>query len=131
MGAAWAAWLHFEVHPDSPLHQFSVDDVLNGAGVGIAPGPVPSTSDAALPLPTLRLHDHGPLVEHLQQVLSFWQFYRSKVDGDFGSRTKEAVEAWQRALQRLNCGRPDGVYGPRTHAAAAASYAALQRLQAT
>ena len=53
MGAAWAAWLHFEVHPDSPLHQFSVDDVLNGAGVGDRPNPFrhlgrrPPAADAA------------------------------------------------------------------------------------
>ena len=38
--------------------------------------------DAALPLPTLREHDQGLLVAHLQQVLSFWQFYRAKVDLD-------------------------------------------------
>lgn len=129
MGAAWAAWLHFEVHPDSPLHSQSVTDVLSGAGVAHPP-PTASPSNAALPLPTLREGDSGPLVEQLQQVLAFWQYYRARVDGDFGLRTKTAVVAWQQALQPLNCGRPDGVYGPRTHAAAAASYAALQRLQA-
>ena len=131
MGAAWAAWLHFEVHPDSPLHQHSVVDVLNGGGVvdGVTPTPDPVPS-AALPLPTLRQGDQGPLVEHLQHVLAFWRYYTSRVDGDFGPRTKAAVVAWQHALQPLNVGRPDGVYGPRTHAAAAASYAALERFQA-
>ena len=128
MGAAWAAWLHFEVHPESPLHQASVIDVLNGNGVpadSVAP-----VATASLPMPTLRRGDRGEGVVLLQNVLAFWNYYTARVDGDFGSRTVAAVTAWQKALQPLNVGRPDGVYGPRTHAAAAASYAALERLTA-
>jgi hypothetical protein len=129
MGASWATWLHFEVHPDSPLHTHSVTDVLTSGGVNSTP-PLPAGPSASLPLPTLRRNDQGPLVEQLQGVLTFWNYYRSRVDGDFGPRTEAAVVAWQQALQPLNCGRPDGVYGPRTHAAAAASYDSLQHLAA-
>jgi hypothetical protein len=128
MGAAWAAWLHFEVHPDSALHHVSVVDALGGGGVVVDPVEVVAT--AALPLPTLRRGDRGAGVVDLQHVLAFWSYYQATVDGDFGPRTVSAVVEWQRALQSLNVGRPDGVYGPRTHAAAAASYAALERLAA-
>jgi len=130
MGASWAVWLHFEVHPSSPLHQRSVADVMGGAaGAGAAPLAAVAPT-ASLPLPTLRQGDRGTAVGQLQGVLAFWAYDVGKVDGDFGPRTKAAVTAWQQALQPLNVGRPDGVYGPRTHAAAAASYAALDRLKA-
>ncbi|MET0325433.1 MAG: peptidoglycan-binding domain-containing protein [Ilumatobacteraceae bacterium] len=128
MGEAWAQWLHFEVHPTSRLHELSVVDVLNENGV--AADAVESVPTAALPLPTLRMDDHGPGVAHLQQVLEFWNYYTARVDGEFGAKTAAAVTAWQVALQPWNVGRPDGVYGPRTHAAAAISYATLERLAA-
>jgi Putative peptidoglycan binding domain len=129
MGEPWAAWLHFEVHPDSPLHHASATDVLTNGGVA-STAPLATGPSASLPQPTLRRGDHGPLVEHLQHVLAFWQYYQERVDGEFRAKTEEAVMAWQHDLQPLNCGRPDGLYGPRTHAAAAASYDSLQRLVA-
>lgn len=129
MGQSWATWLHWEVHPESPLHQHSVVDVLAAAGVD--PGDHGTGDDSsALPMPTLRLGDRGGRVVHLQHVLSFWGYYRARIDGDFGPRTKTGVAAWQVALKRFSPGPADGVYGPRTHAAARASYAALRRVRA-
>lgn len=129
MGEAWAEWLHFEVHPDSALHRRTAAEVLDGSGV-VHKSPVAAAPTAALPLPTLRQGDEGPLVEQLQQVLAFWKYYAKRIDGQFGPRTKAAVVEWQLALQSLNAGPADGIYGPRTHAAAAASYGTLDRLKA-
>ena len=128
MGERWASWLHFEVHPDSALHALDAAAVLAGGGLGHEPV-VPAGPTAALPLPTLRAGDEGAPVRHLQEVLAFWGYYQSKVDGRYGSRTVAAVMEWQKALVSLNVGRPDGEYGPRTHAAAAASYASLASMQ--
>ena len=125
MGEAWAAWLHFEIHPESQLHQRPVSAVLSDAGGEAAPEPT-----AALPLPTLDRDAVGDGVVLLQQVLQFWNYYRGEINGTYGSATVDAVTAWQRDLQCMNAGRPDGVYGPRTHAAAAASYEALARMNA-
>ena len=66
----------------------------------------------------------------LQEILAFWGYYQSRIDGQYGPRTVAAVQEWQTALASLNVGRADGVYGPRTHAAAAASYATLAALLA-
>jgi hypothetical protein len=132
MGQSWAQWLHFEVHPDSALHTRSVAEVLGGAGaatVEVATQVAAGSRGASLPTPTLRQGDSGPNVAQLQEILAFWNYYRHKVDGEFGPRTKQALMEWQRALQPLNPGPVDGIYGPRTHAAAAASYASLARLQ--
>ena len=69
-------------------------------------------------------------VVQLQEILAFWGYYQSRIDGQYGPRTVAAVQEWQTALASLNVGRADGVYGPRTHAAAAASYATLAALRA-
>lgn len=129
MGEAWAAWLHFEVHPSSALHQATVEAVLDGAGV-VGPAGQPGGASASLPQPTLRQGDNGAEVGELQGVLSFWRYYDARIDGDYGPKTTAAVHAWQVNLQPFNAGNPDGVYGPRTHAAAAASYSALSGLAA-
>jgi Putative peptidoglycan binding domain len=128
MGEAWASWLHFEVHPNSSLHGQDVAAVLAGGGVDVVPVAAAEPS-AALPLPTLRSRDEGPAVKHLQEVLAFWGYYTSRIDGRYGSHTVAAVTEWQKALAPLNVGEPDGEYGPRTHAAAAASYASLANMQ--
>ncbi len=69
-------------------------------------------------------------MRQLQEVLAFWGYYQSKIDGKYGQRTVAAVIEWQKALAPLNVGLPDGEYGARTHAAAAASYASLATMQA-
>ena len=129
MGEAWASWFHFEVHPDSALHVRPVTDVLAGHSLRIEPVVVPG-STASLPLPPLRVGAAGARVAQLQEILAFWGYYQSRIDGQYGPRTVAAVQEWQKALASLNVGRADGVYGPRTHAAAAASYATLATLRA-
>jgi hypothetical protein len=121
MGDAWAQWLHFEVHPTSALHHQTVEELMGVAPIAVIPS-------ASLPLPTLDHTDRGVEVAHLQQVLTFWRYYSATIDGEYGTKTTDAVTAWQGDLQAFNVGTPDGVYGPRTHAAAAASYAALQTM---
>ena len=129
MGESWASWLHFEVHPNSALHAREVTAVLADGGV-VGDPVVPPGPTAALPLPTLRQNDEGPPVRQLQEVLAFWGYYQSRIDGRYGQRTVDAVVEWQKALAPLNVGVPDGEYGARTHAAAAASYASLATMQA-
>jgi hypothetical protein len=129
MGAAWAGWPHFEVHPDSALHTSTVNEVLAGLGTPVTDAPPEQTAE--LPQPTLADDSIGAEVVLLQQVLAFWGYYTARVDGRYGALTAKAVTAWQEDLQSFNVGRPDGRYGPRTHAAAALSYAALADMAAT
>jgi hypothetical protein len=125
MGAAWAKWLHWEVHLEAPLHTATVEELVAGAPAGLHP---PEAS-ASLPAPTLQRDARGPRVEHLQHVLAFWGYYRNACDGRFDAHTEDAVKSWQRDLAIFNGGPADGVYGPKTHAAAAASYAALNEMK--
>jgi hypothetical protein len=129
MGAPWATWLHWEVHPASPLHQRSVAEVLRRAGVtdDQQSGSKPASE---FPAPTLRRGDRGDRVVHLQRILAFWGFYRFAVDGDFGPLTEAAVAAWQRSMRNYEPGPVDGIYGPRTRAAAVRWHAALRRWRA-
>jgi Putative peptidoglycan binding domain len=125
MGEQWAKWLHWEVHPEAPLHTATVEELVADAPAGVHP---PEAS-ASLPAPTLQRDANGAGVEHLQRVLAFWNYYRFECDGNFAGETEDAVKCWQRDLQPFNGGPADGVYGPKTHAAAAASYAALNRMR--
>lgn len=81
-----------------------------------APPPAPPKAPVVVPQPTLRLTTpvtRGKEVMVLQNVMTFWGWYRNKVDGWFGPMTADAVKAMQRAL-RITA---DGVYGPVTAAA--------------
>jgi peptidoglycan hydrolase-like protein with peptidoglycan-binding domain len=46
--------------------------------------------------PLLRRGSRGELVRRVQQVLKDSNFYKGVVDGDFGSRTEDAVKALQK-----------------------------------
>ena len=46
--------------------------------------------------PLLRRGNRGDLVRRIQQVLKEGNFYKGVVDGDFGSRTEDAVKALQK-----------------------------------
>ncbi len=122
MGDPSAAWLHWEVHPASVLHNRDVASVLRESGVGVpVVGAIAPAAPAApsFPAPTLRqAGDRGANVTQLQQALGFWTYYLAKIDGDFGPKTEEAVKTLQRAQQQSGAGAVDGIYGPRTHAAA-------------
>jgi peptidoglycan hydrolase-like protein with peptidoglycan-binding domain len=88
----------------------------------VADGVVGPRTWAALPdgapMPELREGAHGPVVQSLQRVLangaSQWHGPPlGAADGDFGPKTKAAVEAFQANFARLP---PDGVVGDRTWA---------------
>ena len=122
MGDPSAEWLHWEVHPDAPLHRNTVEELLTAA-----PKPTHAPSDApALPQPTLKRGDTGPRVVELQHVLNFWLGLGLTCDGQFGQRTEAAVTEWQARLAPHGAGPADGRYGPMTQSAAALSYGALK-----
>ncbi|MEW6494642.1 MAG: peptidoglycan-binding protein [Cyanobacteriota bacterium] len=56
--------------------------------------------------PSLHRGSHGDLVGRVQQVLKKGGFYKGIVDGDFGSRTEDAVKALQKDRKLSNA---DGV----------------------
>mgnify|MGYP005844567485 CR=1 FL=1 len=60
--------------------------------------------------PTVRLGDHGFVVEHLQRTLAGLNYHAGAIDGHFGPATRAAVLAFQ-ADHRLVA---DGVAGPET-----------------
>jgi peptidoglycan hydrolase-like protein with peptidoglycan-binding domain len=61
-------------------------------------------------MPTLSLNSSGNAVVTLQQVLTSTQDYPGRIDGEFGSRTKAAVIAFQERTGLI----ADGIVGDRT-----------------
>lgn len=85
------------------------------------PAPAPTTTPAptATPTPTstgpakLRIGDQGDEVTALQERLGDLSYWNGKPDGDFGSTTRQAVFALQKAAGLTR----DGVVGPATRKA--------------
>jgi peptidoglycan hydrolase-like protein with peptidoglycan-binding domain len=65
---------------------------------------------APLNMPTLKQGSKGSAVVTLQNVLKLTGDYRSKVDGDFGSLTKTAVQTFQKRVGLV----VDGIVSDRT-----------------
>ncbi len=65
---------------------------------------------APVNMPTLKQGSKGSAVVTLQNVLKLTGDYRSTVDGDFGSRTKAAVQAFQKRVGLVF----DGIVSDRT-----------------
>jgi peptidoglycan hydrolase-like protein with peptidoglycan-binding domain len=72
----------------------------------------PATSFPA-PATTLKPGDTGAQVKVLQRALAHLGYSVGKVDGDYGTATKNAVTQFQTAAKLT----PDGVFGPATRAA--------------
>ena len=77
----------------------------SGAAVSAAT-PAPSAADSVYPL--LYSGSQGQAVTALQQALRELGFYTGKVDGSFGTGTRDAVTAFQQANQLTQTGTADG-----------------------
>lgn len=75
-----------------------------------SPSPVPTESPVPTVYPTVRKGDRGDLVMIIQQRLINLGYLTGRADGDFGSRTQQALKDYQ-AVQGLD---EDGIAGPKT-----------------
>ena len=139
------SWSGYRVHPLTHLRQM-VQPKLPGASTdhnivlrpfaGMWSGQTPAVVPAhvGLPEPTLQLtllsrFKVDPNCLHLQQMCNFWDWtglpagQKIAEDGKFGSQTKAAVAAMQRALDTFVRAHPeygidhvldDGIFGPKT-----------------
>lgn len=81
-----------------------------------APPSPPKEPPVVIPEPTIKLESpymSGKNVATLQQVLTFWKWYSSTVDGWAGPKTIDGIKKMQEALKV----KVDGIYGPVTAAA--------------
>jgi len=72
----------------------------------------------------LKPGDKSDRVRQLQAQLAAWSKNPGAIDGQYGARTRAAVEAGQREASRFDPGPYDGIYGARTKAAFDAYYKA-------
>jgi len=75
--------------------------------------PTPVPHPVVVAKPTIRLakpYMSGKEVATLQQIMKFWQWYSSTVDGWAGPKTIDGIKTMQRALKIT----ADGVYGPQS-----------------
>jgi len=85
---------------------------MSTTATAISPSSAAPTS-SSLPEGELLEGAQGPEVQRLQTVLVRLKYLTARADGDFGPKTKAALQAFQ-SDWRLT---PDGVYGPGTRAA--------------
>jgi peptidoglycan hydrolase-like protein with peptidoglycan-binding domain len=77
------------------------------------PATTPTVTSLPAPTTTLKPGDTGAQVKRLQRALASLGYTVGKIDGDYGTATKTALEQFQTA-QHLTA---DGVFGPATRAA--------------
>ncbi|MBW4634954.1 MAG: peptidoglycan-binding protein [Iphinoe sp. HA4291-MV1] len=65
---------------------------------------------APVDMPVLKKGSKGDLVVTIQKILQTTKDYHGKVDGDFNSRTEDAVKAFQKRVGLTQ----DGIVGDRT-----------------
>jgi hypothetical protein len=115
-GQPWAKWLHIERTHGAANDDRTIDTALGEQSAAGAADPA-----VALPESELKVGSRGAGVARLQDFLrlfGFAEFTRS--DGQYGKRTRRAVETAQRAFAERELYRStiDGRWGPRTHEAA-------------
>ena len=91
-----------------PFIAEQVNAILAGGTPAPAPVPVPPDPIAK---PTLRRGSKGSEVVKLQKNLNRFGYHLTE-DGDFGSRTFDAVAGWQLATGLVS----DGIFGPASYA---------------
>ena len=105
------------------LNALYASDAITAAQAAQTPTPAPAPAATVAPETssvisstgyiTLREGDTGEGVRRLQEALSSLGYYTGKIDGSYGSGTREAVESFQ-AASKLTV---DGVAGPATQRA--------------
>jgi peptidoglycan hydrolase-like protein with peptidoglycan-binding domain len=114
-------WFHVEIAPahadDAEYYEKAFASIRGGSPAPIAsPNPAPAKVSQpsvskmvdghglAYPGESVNRGDRGEYVRMVQEKVG------AKVDGDFGPKTEDAVEAWQKA----NGLHADGIVGPKT-----------------
>ena len=115
-GQPWAKWLHIE-----RTHAAANDDRTIAMALG--QGTTQTAEERSVPLPSIELKvgDRGAAVARMQDFLRMFQFATfTRSDGQFGLRTKRAVEAAQTAFKAKGFYSQvvDGRWGPKTNEAA-------------
>lgn len=105
IGTPGGDWWHVEIAPtyaDDPGYYEKVFAGLKGKPIPSAPAAPSAPLMFAYPGAPVQKGSKGDAVKLVQAVLNL------KADGDFGSKTEEAVKKWQ-AERKLT---PDGIIGP-------------------
>jgi hypothetical protein len=97
MGAAWAQWIHIEVHADGWADARPIETRIN--------------SRVFMPKPLLKLGSVGPEVVKLRALLGWEQLPGG---AKAGARFTRQVRRGVRELQKGLGVRVDGVWGPKT-----------------
>jgi hypothetical protein len=120
-GQSWAQWLHIE-------RTWAAANLASPLGQTPPPPPPAPKNDPAtppnllLPSQSLQVGSVGADVARLQDFLRFFKFATfTRSDGQFGPRTKGAVETAQTAFaaKKWYLAKIDGEWGPKSNAAAA------------
>lgn len=95
-----------------PIKTWNLPQIGTGGGEPTTPTPPTTTTNYdPAPQPTLKEGSSGPEVVDLQNQCNFWGWGDvGKADGQFGPRTKAAVQEMQTVLKLTS----DGIYGPQS-----------------
>lgn len=107
----------------TPVQGHTVVVLTDGVKAALDSPAASGSVSSITPETVLRKGDKGTKVKKMQTMLIACGYScgESRADGDFGSATLKAVEAFQKA----NGLEVDGVYGQKTHKALYAAYVAL------
>ncbi len=124
-GQSWAQWLHIERTWAAANDERSIQKVFADLDIDENAHPRPTPKNGAgnleLPDPVVQEGDVGANVALLQDFLLFFRFADfSRSDGEFGTRTLQAMKKAQEAFAAKGWydAAIDGEYGPRSHVGA-------------